>query len=111
MYKLYNNINNINKFKSFAKYNEDCHDNRTFMFQVWKIALQEEFNITHLNDISSDAYYEIWHSRYSEPGQLKMAKNYRMTPDALNCLLASYKAGNKSVLNCRTKSVVDSTKN
>lgn len=78
---------------------------------VWKVALQEEFNITHLSDISSDAYYEIWHSRYSEPGQLKMAKNYRMTPDALNCLLASYKAGNKSVFKCRTKSVVDSTRN
>lgn len=78
---------------------------------VWKIALQEEFNITHLSDISSDAYYEVWHSRYSEPGQLKMAKNYRMAPEALNCLLASYKAGNRSVLNCRTKSVVDSTRN
>ncbi|XP_071561735.1 C1GALT1-specific chaperone 1 [Temnothorax nylanderi] len=78
---------------------------------VWKIALQEEFNITHLSDISSDAYYEIWHSRYSEPEQLKIAKNYRMTPDALNCLLASYKAGNRSTFNCRTKSIVDSTKN
>jgi len=88
-----------------------CHNNNyMFIFQVWKIALQEEFNITHLNDISSDAYFEIWHSRYSEPGQLKIAKNYRMTPDALNCLLANYKAGNKSALNCRTKNV-DDTKN
>lgn len=43
---------------------------------VWKIALEEEFNITHLNNISSDAYYEIWHSKYSEPEQL-MNRNYR----------------------------------
>ncbi|XP_018402843.1 PREDICTED: glycoprotein-N-acetylgalactosamine 3-beta-galactosyltransferase 1-like [Cyphomyrmex costatus] len=77
---------------------------------VWKVALQEEFNITHLNDISSDAYYEIWHSRYSEPGQLKIAKNYR-TPDQLNCLLTSYKGETSSVHNCRTKNVVNSTKN
>ncbi|XP_043259227.1 glycoprotein-N-acetylgalactosamine 3-beta-galactosyltransferase 1-like [Colletes gigas] len=42
---------------------------------VWKIALKEEFNITHLNNISSDAYYEIWHSKYSEPEQL-IAKNH-----------------------------------
>ncbi|KZC09216.1 PREDICTED: glycoprotein-N-acetylgalactosamine 3-beta-galactosyltransferase 1-like [Dufourea novaeangliae] len=41
---------------------------------VWKIALKEEFNITHLKNISKDAYYEIWHSKYSEPGQL-MTKN------------------------------------
>ncbi|XP_076276538.1 C1GALT1-specific chaperone 1 isoform X2 [Lasioglossum baleicum] len=43
---------------------------------VWKIALEEEFNIVHLNNISSDAYYEIWHSKYSEPEQL-MNINYR----------------------------------
>ncbi|XP_034190321.2 C1GALT1-specific chaperone 1 [Osmia lignaria lignaria] len=42
---------------------------------VWKVALKEEFNITYLNNISSDAYYEIWHSKYSEPGQL-IAQNY-----------------------------------
>ncbi|XP_011633146.1 C1GALT1-specific chaperone 1-like [Pogonomyrmex barbatus] len=78
---------------------------------VWKIALQEEFNITHLSDISSDVYYEIWHSRYSEPEQLKVTKNYRMTPDALNCLLANYKAGNSSTLNCKTKNIIDDTKN
>ncbi|KAM0726249.1 Glycoprotein-N-acetylgalactosamine 3-beta-galactosyltransferase 1 [Formica fusca] len=77
---------------------------------VWKIALQEEFNITHLNDISSDAYYEIWHSKYSEPGQLRIAKNYRMTSDVLNCLLTSYKTGNTSAFNCRSKTVFDSTK-
>lgn len=76
---------------------------------VWKIALQEEFNITHLSDISSDAYYEIWHSKYSEPGQLRVAKNYRMTPNALNCLLASYKAGNRSAINCKSETV-NSTK-
>jgi len=79
---------------------------------VWKVALQEEFNITYLSDISSDAYYEIWHSRYSEPGQLKMANNYRVTSDMLNCLLASYKVGNRSISNCMTNSnIVDSTKN
>ncbi|XP_029168714.1 glycoprotein-N-acetylgalactosamine 3-beta-galactosyltransferase 1-B-like [Nylanderia fulva] len=75
---------------------------------VWKIALQEEFNITHLSDISSDAYYEIWHSKYSEPGQLRVAENNRMAPNMLNCLLANYKAGNKST-NCRSK-IVDNTK-
>ncbi|XP_011865225.1 PREDICTED: glycoprotein-N-acetylgalactosamine 3-beta-galactosyltransferase 1-like isoform X2 [Vollenhovia emeryi] len=78
---------------------------------VWKIALQEEFNITHLSDISSEAYYEIWHSKYSEPGQLKVAKNYRMNPDTLHCLLTNYKSGNRSAFHCRTKSAVDSTKN
>ncbi|CAL7942525.1 unnamed protein product [Xylocopa violacea] len=36
---------------------------------VWKTALKEEFNITYSNNISSDAYYQIWHSKYSEPGQ------------------------------------------
>ncbi|KAG5336057.1 C1GLT galactosyltransferase, partial [Acromyrmex heyeri] len=77
---------------------------------VWKVALQEEFNITHLSDISSDAYYEIWHSRYSEPGQLKIAQNYQ-TPVPLNCLLTNYKEENLSAHNCRTKSVVNSTKN
>ncbi|KAL6436339.1 hypothetical protein ACFW04_004702 [Cataglyphis niger] len=77
---------------------------------VWKIALQEEFNITHLSDISSDAYYEIWHSKYTEPGQLRIAKNYRMTSDVLNCLLTNYKTGNTSAYNCRSKTVVDSTK-
>ncbi|XP_011067935.1 PREDICTED: C1GALT1-specific chaperone 1-like isoform X1 [Acromyrmex echinatior] len=77
---------------------------------VWKVALQEEFNITHLSDISSDAYYEIWHSRYSEPGQLKIAQNYQ-TPVPLNCLLTNYKEENSSAHNCKTKSVVNSTKN
>lgn len=43
---------------------------------VWKIALKEEFNITHLSNISSDAYYEIWHSKYSEPEQL-ISRNHR----------------------------------
>ncbi|XP_018060270.1 PREDICTED: glycoprotein-N-acetylgalactosamine 3-beta-galactosyltransferase 1-like isoform X2 [Atta colombica] len=71
---------------------------------VWKVALQEEFNITHLSDISSDAYFEIWHSRYSEPGQLKIAQNYR-TPVPLNCLLMNYKEENLSAHNCRTKNV------
>jgi hypothetical protein len=80
------------------------------IFQVWKIALEEEFNITHLNDISSDAYYEIWHSKYSEPEQLKITKNYRMTQNVLNCLLAGYKAGNRSMLNCRSKNVINNTK-
>nr|XP_012135566.1 PREDICTED: C1GALT1-specific chaperone 1-like isoform X2 [Megachile rotundata] len=42
---------------------------------VWKVALKEEFNITYLNNISSDAYYEIWHSKYSEPEQL-ITQNY-----------------------------------
>ncbi|KAG5314148.1 C1GTB galactosyltransferase, partial [Acromyrmex insinuator] len=77
---------------------------------VWKVALQEEFNITHLSDISSDAYYEIWHSRYSEPGQLKIAQNYQ-TPVPLNCLLTNYKEENSLAHNCKTKSVVNSTKN
>ncbi|KAF3430184.1 hypothetical protein E2986_13309 [Frieseomelitta varia] len=44
---------------------------------VWKVALKEEFNITNLNTISSEMYYEIWHSKYSEPGQL-IGKNYRI---------------------------------
>ncbi|XP_036140490.1 C1GALT1-specific chaperone 1 [Monomorium pharaonis] len=78
---------------------------------VWKMALQEEFNLTHLSNISSDAYFEIWHSRYAGPGQLKIAKNYRITSDALNCLLMNFKARNRSVLNCKTKNVTDSTRN
>ncbi|XP_032686769.1 glycoprotein-N-acetylgalactosamine 3-beta-galactosyltransferase 1-like isoform X2 [Odontomachus brunneus] len=61
---------------------------------VWKIALKEEFNITYLNNITSDAYYEIWHSKYSEPGQINIAKDYRIT---LDCLLANYKKKNKSM--------------
>ncbi|XP_012219168.1 C1GALT1-specific chaperone 1-like [Linepithema humile] len=77
---------------------------------VWKIALQEEFNITFSSDISSETYYEIWHSKYSEPGQLKMASNYRMMPDAFNCLLARYQTGNKSNFSCQTKSVTNSTR-
>lgn len=44
--------------------------------EVWKIALKEEFNITGLQDISSDDYYKIWHAKYSEPGQL-ISMNYR----------------------------------
>lgn len=48
-----------------------------FRSQVWKVALKEEFNITNLNTISSEMYYEIWHSKYSEPGQL-ISKNYRI---------------------------------
>ncbi|XP_017877232.1 C1GALT1-specific chaperone 1-like protein [Ceratina calcarata] len=43
---------------------------------VWKIALKDEFNITYLQDISSDAYYKIWHAKYSEPEQL-INMNYR----------------------------------
>ncbi|CAK9817882.1 Glycoprotein-N-acetylgalactosamine 3-beta-galactosyltransferase 1-B [Anthophora plagiata] len=37
---------------------------------VWKVALKEEFNITHLNNISSAIYYELWHAKYPEPEQL-----------------------------------------
>lgn len=74
------------------------------IFQVWKIALKEEFNITHLNNITSDAYYEIWHSKYSEPGQINIAKDYRIT---LDCLLASYKEKNKSTDAYLTKNVID----
>lgn len=47
-----------------------------FYFQVWRVALEEEFNITNLNNISSEVYYEIWHAKYSEPGQL-ISKNYQ----------------------------------
>lgn len=74
---------------------------------MWKIALKEEFNITHLNNITSDAYYEIWHSKYSEPGQINIVKDYRVT---LNCLLTSYKKENKSMDGCLTKSVISNTK-
>ncbi|XP_011067938.1 PREDICTED: C1GALT1-specific chaperone 1-like isoform X2 [Acromyrmex echinatior] len=88
----------------------ECCSPISVTFSVWKVALQEEFNITHLSDISSDAYYEIWHSRYSEPGQLKIAQNYQ-TPVPLNCLLTNYKEENSSAHNCKTKSVVNSTKN
>ncbi|XP_014469311.1 PREDICTED: glycoprotein-N-acetylgalactosamine 3-beta-galactosyltransferase 1-like [Dinoponera quadriceps] len=73
---------------------------------VWKIALEEEFNITHLDDITSDVYYKIWHSKYSEPGQLKITKDYRIT---LDCLLASYKKGNK-LDSCPTESVISNRK-
>lgn len=48
-----------------------------YCFQVWKVALKEEFNITHLNNISSEMYYEIWHSKYSEPEQL-IKNNYQI---------------------------------
>lgn len=48
-----------------------------YCFQVWKVALKEEFNITHLNNISSEMYYEIWHSKYSEPEQL-INNNYQI---------------------------------
>ncbi|XP_012173013.1 C1GALT1-specific chaperone 1 isoform X1 [Bombus terrestris] len=43
---------------------------------VWRVALEDEFNITNLNNISSEMYYEIWHAKYSEPGQL-ISKNYQ----------------------------------
>lgn len=77
-----------------------------YVFQVWKIALEEEFNITHLDNITSDAYYEIWHSKYSEPGQLKIAKDFRITFD---CLVASYNKRNK-VDSCLSESVTGKTK-
>lgn len=48
-----------------------------YCFQVWKVALKEEFNITHLSNISSEMYYEIWHSKYSEPEQL-INNNYQI---------------------------------
>lgn len=73
---------------------------------MWKIALEEEFNITHLDDITSDAYYEIWHSKYSEPGQLKIAQDFQVTFD---CLLARYHKGNKFD-GCQAKSVTGKTK-
>lgn len=57
--------------------------------EVWKIALKEEFNITYPGDISSDAYYEIWHSKYSKPEQL-IAKNYRSMPEVLSSVLTAY---------------------
>ncbi|XP_003250507.1 C1GALT1-specific chaperone 1-like protein [Apis mellifera] len=44
---------------------------------IWKVALKEEFNITHLSNISSEMYYEIWHSKYSEPEQL-IKNNYQI---------------------------------
>lgn len=97
-------------FNSEARFGNRVAETSVPEEDVWKIALQEEFNITHLKDISSDAYYEIWHSKYSEPGQLKIAQNYRMTQDALNCLLAGYKAGNRSAFNCRSNGVVNNTK-
>ncbi|XP_019696460.1 C1GALT1-specific chaperone 1-like protein [Harpegnathos saltator] len=74
---------------------------------VWKIALKEEFNITHLNDITSDAYYEIWHSKYSEPGQLRITKDYRVT---LDCLLENHNEKSKSINGCLTKYVIGNTK-
>lgn len=76
--------------------------------QVWRTALEEEFNITHLSDISSDTYYEIWHTKYSEPAQL-ITKNNQMTLDALNHLLANYKLGNRYKDNFTSK--IDNTIN
>ncbi|KAK2585762.1 hypothetical protein KPH14_010371 [Odynerus spinipes] len=61
---------------------------------VWKIALKEEFNITNLNEISSDAYYEIWHSKYSEPEQL-ILKNYPNTSNVLSSILTAYESKNQ----------------
>lgn len=53
--------------------------------------MKEEFNITHLNEISSDAYYEIWHSKYSEPEQL-ILKNYRNNSNVLTSILTAYES-------------------
>lgn len=55
-----------------------------YCFQVWKIALEEEFNITHLNNISSDVYYEIWHSKYSEPEELIIKNRWNKQVDSFN---------------------------
>ncbi|EZA49606.1 Glycoprotein-N-acetylgalactosamine 3-beta-galactosyltransferase [Ooceraea biroi] len=103
MYTLNYLLYHLHVFNSEARFGNTAAKTPVPEENVWKIALKEEFNITHLSDISSDAYYEIWHSKYSEPGQLKITKNdYRMTQDALNCLLAGYKAGNRSATNCKS---------
>ncbi|KAG7205163.1 hypothetical protein KM043_018257 [Ampulex compressa] len=69
---------------------------------VWRIALKEEFNITYLNEISSDTYYEIWHSKYAEPEQL-IAQNYKSMPEVLSSLLTAYELENKSFNKSVTK--------
>lgn len=62
--------------------------------EMWKTILKEEFNITNLNEISSQRYYDIWRERYSEPEQFIM-NNYKNMPEVLSSLLTAYEAEKK----------------
>ncbi|XP_014214211.1 glycoprotein-N-acetylgalactosamine 3-beta-galactosyltransferase 1-B [Copidosoma floridanum] len=44
--------------------------------EVWKIALREEFNLTDVDDITSEEYFQMWRKKYSEP-EMFLARNFR----------------------------------
>ncbi|OXU32125.1 hypothetical protein TSAR_002966 [Trichomalopsis sarcophagae] len=49
--------------------------------EVWRSALQEEFNMTNVGEISSDKYFQIWRTKYSEPEQF-IARTFQKKPEA-----------------------------
>lgn len=64
------------------------------LFQIWKLALKEEFNLTDVDDITDDRFYKIWRSRYSEPLQF-INKNYQNIPGILDSILTAYESNKK----------------
>ncbi|XP_015118435.1 C1GALT1-specific chaperone 1 [Diachasma alloeum] len=65
---------------------------------VWKLALKEEFNITDVEGISNDKFYEIWRSKYSDPSQF-IEKNYENMTNVLHSIITAYENDRRMLQN------------
>ncbi|XP_011303244.1 glycoprotein-N-acetylgalactosamine 3-beta-galactosyltransferase 1-like [Fopius arisanus] len=65
---------------------------------VWKLALKEEFNITDVEGISDDKFYDIWRSKYSDPSQF-IEKNHENMSHVLHSIITAYENDRRMVKN------------
>ncbi|XP_046468634.1 C1GALT1-specific chaperone 1 [Neodiprion pinetum] len=94
MYNTYYMLYRLNVYKGNGTYSNQPAATDIPDQEMWKIILEEEFNITNINQISSQQYYKIWRDRYSEPEQF-IKNNYKNMPDVLSSLLTAYEAEKK----------------
>ena len=67
------------------------------LLQVWRKALFDEFNLTVIEEISSQKYFEIWRTKYSEP-ELFIDRNFRNMPEVLKSMRDAYNSLTKPSL-------------
>ncbi|XP_066595265.1 C1GALT1-specific chaperone 1-like protein [Prorops nasuta] len=88
VYTFYYLLYNVNVYKEKGIYGGIPAVTPYPIEQVWKKALKEEFNITEVDYISNEQYYQIWKEKYSEADQL-IAKIYTLIQESLDILSAT----------------------
>lgn len=75
MFTLNYLLYHLRVFRQEAVHGNKCAPKPFSEEQVWKTALKEEFNISDFSNISNEAYYQIWRSKYSAPKEIFSRSN------------------------------------